>query len=273
MSIVREVCPSCAAPLSIPPDATRFKCPYCSTPLAVQRHGSEVMLTASERLAATLEKTGSQTHEVIKEGTYVTQAELRRLQVAQDLSMVQMRLSNVQSEIRAIERMPLSSLTRNQLRELRAQEADLKQQVQTLANILNPPQTVTVPVTPSKPPTAGLGNRTELRNLLFSKQGRISRTQYWVGMLIVGIVFFFASAFSGAAVETAATDSESSMVMCGGFLLLLSLWMFYAVSAKRYHDHGKSSLWVLIAFIPLVQLWQLIELGFLPGTPGPNKYG
>src|SRR5687768_9469620 len=104
MSVVREVCPSCAAPLDITANAARMKCSYCSTSLADERHGSEVALAISDKITTAIEKTGTQTHEAIKEGSYVTQIELRRLQIAQDLSMVQMSLSNVQSEIRSIER-------------------------------------------------------------------------------------------------------------------------------------------------------------------------
>jgi hypothetical protein len=53
------------------------------------------LFEGGDKLVTSIEKTGTQTHEAIKEGSYVTQTELRRLQVAQDLSMVQMRLSNV----------------------------------------------------------------------------------------------------------------------------------------------------------------------------------
>jgi uncharacterized membrane protein YhaH (DUF805 family) len=232
------------------------------------------MLAVSEKLASTIEKSGEQTYGAIKEGAYVTKVELRRLQIAQDLSMIQMRLANVQSEIRTIERMPRSSVTRNQLRDLRGQEVALQQQAQTLASVLNP----TPPASPvaAKPASrqAGLADQNLgaiLRDLLFSKQGRISRSQYWLGMFIVMGLLFFAVALSGTSAN--AGESGSPLATCGGFMLLLSLWTFYAVSAKRYHDHGKSSLWVLIAFIPLVQFWQLLELGFFPGTPGPNKYG
>jgi len=43
---------------------------------------------------------------------------------------------------------------------------------------------------------------------------------------------------------------------------------------KRYHDRDKSGWWILILFIPLVGfIWFLIELGCLPGTPGPNRFG
>src|SRR5690606_2070431 len=108
VSVVQEACPSCAAPLQISGNANRIKCPYCATSLAVQRHGSEVALEAAGAISSTIEKSG-----------FDTQSELRRLQVMQELSMAQMRLASVQGEIRAIERLPVTPVTRKQLAELR----------------------------------------------------------------------------------------------------------------------------------------------------------
>jgi len=46
------------------------------------------------------------------------------------------------------------------------------------------------------------------------------------------------------------------------------------IQIRRWHDRDKSGWWVFIGFIPIIgPLWTLIELGFLPGTPGPNHYG
>jgi hypothetical protein len=46
------------------------------------------------------------------------------------------------------------------------------------------------------------------------------------------------------------------------------------VYIKRFHDRDKSGWWVLIWLIPIIgAIWLLIELGFLKGTPGPNRFG
>jgi uncharacterized membrane protein YhaH (DUF805 family) len=273
MSVVREVCPSCAAPLDIPANTARIKCPYCSTSLAIERHGSEVALAMSDKIVTSIEKTGTQTHEAIKEGSYVTQTELRRLQVAQDLSMVQMRLSNIQGEIRSIERLPASSVTRNQLRELRANESDLKRQAQTLTDILNPPSpTSTRTAVTTKKATAKIGGG-RLGWLLFSTTGRASRGQYWLGIFIVFIIFVIASSLSPSSVNPVTGETTSSVGFISGLFMLLFFWTGFAVSAKRYHDRGKPAWWVLIILIPIIGfLWQLIELGFFPGNPEINKY-
>lgn len=273
MSVVQEACPSCAAPLDIPASATKFKCPYCSTSLAVQRHGSEVALAIGSALTSSIEKSGTQTQEAIKEGSYVTQTELRRLQISQDLSMAQMRLSNVQGEIRSIERLPVTPVTRNQLVELRASEADLKRQIKTLSDILNPPPpTATSQAVPERSVTT-LNNGRNIAWLLFSPTGRISRSQYWIGVAVLAVIFFVIGITSPGTADAATGEAASPAGFCSTILMLLFLWIGFAVSAKRYHDRGKPLWWVFIVLIPVIGFfWQIIELGFLPGDPGANQY-
>lgn len=88
--------------------------------------------------------------------------------------------------------------------------------------------------------------------------------------------------------------------------ILVMSWIGYALAWKRFHDRGKSGTWVFLPMLPsfmmmsgvvgaamtgadpvtamaaaqpwatilwLVQLWFLVELGFMPGKEGPNKYG
>jgi uncharacterized membrane protein YhaH (DUF805 family) len=64
------------------------------------------------------------------------------------------------------------------------------------------------------------------------------------------------------------------MMLPLGILLLITLWPSLALYAKRWHDRGKSGWWSLIMLIPIIGgIWMLIELGFLRGTDGPNRFG
>ena len=55
---------------------------------------------------------------------------------------------------------------------------------------------------------------------------------------------------------------------------LLLLWPSLAICAKRWHDVDKSAWWILIALVPVVGgLIALVFNGFIPGTPGPNRFG
>ncbi len=51
-------------------------------------------------------------------------------------------------------------------------------------------------------------------------------------------------------------------------------WIFYALMAKRWHDRERSKIWTLLILPPIAgPIWTFIELGFLRGTEGPNRFG
>ena len=101
-------------------------------------------------------------------------------------------------------------------------------------------------------------------------QGRLNRQPFWIATLVLWLVSmgvaFVTSILFGS--QSAATTFVQAVVAL--ILLIPSL----AVAVKRYHDRNKSGWWILIVFIPIIGLiWYIVELGFLPGTPGPNRYG
>ena len=63
--------------------------------------------------------------------------------------------------------------------------------------------------------------------------------------------------------------------LVGAVVGIASLWICVALDIKRCHDRDKPGWWLLIFyFIPVIGwVWGLIELGFLDGAPGSNKYG
>ncbi|MDD2600239.1 MAG: DUF805 domain-containing protein [Kiritimatiellae bacterium] len=102
--------------------------------------------------------------------------------------------------------------------------------------------------------------------LFFSVQGRISRKTYWQCLLPMFIAYIVASLMSEA--------GDAVIVGIGGIAQLALIWPSVAIAAKRWHDRGKSGWWYLISFIPFIgPLWVVIELGFLSGTHGPNRFG
>ncbi len=121
---------------------------------------------------------------------------------------------------------------------------------------------------------------------LFSFEGRMRRRDFWISMLIIlvaswilraiiGLAFgpmYYAGAAGGVPMMQMA--AMSGMWTGLGIVWLILLWPWLAVAVKRAHDRGKSGIWVLLAFIPILGwLWCLIDLGILEGTPGPNEYG
>ena len=81
MDIQKVSCPSCGAPIQ--EKLGKFICDYC---------GQEVLVKSQKltEISSTIEKAQNKTQEVIASSSENTQLELRRLQLAQELSMLQM---------------------------------------------------------------------------------------------------------------------------------------------------------------------------------------
>jgi len=112
-----------------------------------------------------------------------------------------------------------------------------------------------------------------LKEVLFSFQGRIPRRTYWLASLATVLAFALP-----CGLIVAVMDLNEGTKIIGGILLLtlfaVLLWTSFAVRAKRWHDHGKSGWWVLIGLIPyLGGLISFVVLGCLRGNIGPNAYG
>ena len=111
---------------------------------------------------------------------------------------------------------------------------------------------------------------------LFSFSGRFRRTDYWLCQLLQLALFFVLAIVLGLAMEAMGKkDIEDSP------LLMAFVWVFivvYVISSiachvKRWHDHGRSGWWQLVALIPFGGIYILVVCGFMRGEAGPNAYG
>lgn len=128
-----------------------------------------------------------------------------------------------------------------------------------------------------------------LLNLYFTIRGRLSRSQYWLGMLGVAIA---------AAIMFAIVWLSSYPLLALPFILFVFVSV-YTLAIKRLHDRGKSGWWTLVFLLvpgtldrmsdkltegtvlwwvlviagSVLSLWGLIEVGFRRGTAGDNHYG
>lgn len=108
--------------------------------------------------------------------------------------------------------------------------------------------------------------------LLFSFEGRIPRRAYWLAILLASFGYTFAFVCSLHVLEGNEQAVAPKIVFLVSFVLYV--WINLAANAKRWHDRDKSAAWLLIGIVPIIGgLWQFVELGFLPGTPGRNRYG
>jgi uncharacterized membrane protein YhaH (DUF805 family) len=108
-----------------------------------------------------------------------------------------------------------------------------------------------------------------ISGLFFSFEGRISRLAFWLGILVISIIFVL---------------SNSSFVILWGrrqlpdgvryaVLAAILFWPFAALLVKRFHDLDKSGWRALLILIPLVQLWFIIEVCFVGSEEHHNRFG
>ena len=149
--------------------------------------------------------------------------------------------------------------------------------------------------------------------VFFRFQGRIPRRIFWIGLTALLAAAVIAVYLLSYLFEQIIPDRPSdSLVIYGRLAILMVVWIpaFYSILAvlvKRLHDRDKSGRWVVIlvaaGFLPLIAivgflvgpgafllepspylqildsvslaiaLWFFVELGFLKGTKGPNRFG
>jgi uncharacterized membrane protein YhaH (DUF805 family) len=140
--------------------------------------------------------------------------------------------------------------------------------------------------------------------LLTSFEGRISRKPFWLAnialiaiLMVLAIAVFVILESRG----TAVTDRLANRIGLIGLLILL--YPYAALMVKRLHDRDRPGIlaavvlgpsllvgitdalgitggpnwntldYLLNGLVLLVSIWAIVELGFLRGTRGPNRYG
>jgi uncharacterized membrane protein YhaH (DUF805 family) len=137
---------------------------------------------------------------------------------------------------------------------------------------------------------------------LFSPHGRVSRKGYWLGWILPSAALGVAASVIDAAMENPGAGLLSTTTT------FLTAWPNFAITVKRYHDHGMSGWWFLWSILivcllcvpaaaalesfhfanivwPWVAMWIsfyaasfaviafALIVYFLPGDIGPNGYG
>lgn len=123
---------------------------------------------------------------------------------------------------------------------------------------------------------------------LASFQGRAGRSAFW--WAVIGAALLLAAPISTGGLLSlvglpawspmAALDSEGTWAVwqvaaSAAWLAVLPImaWLLMAALVKRCHDRNWSGWFLLVGVVPVVQIWPLIELGFLAGSRGDNGYG
>lgn len=122
-----------------------------------------------------------------------------------------------------------------------------------------------------------LGAPTMWMNTLFTLEGRLRRSEWWLTRLLVLGLFIAFLIVVGVLDATVGIDGGSGEAMLvvlsmAGFAAVL--WIDVCAGVKRLHDQDMSGWMYLLVLVPaLGALFALIVLGIIDGTPGSNDYG
>jgi uncharacterized membrane protein YhaH (DUF805 family) len=142
-----------------------------------------------------------------------------------------------------------------------------------------------------------VGGETAMGWLFFGFSGRIPRKTYWLASLAV--IAYLLVAFAVVAVLFLESgDAFGTLFLPGLLLSVPAVWAGLAIGVKRLHDRDKSGWWVLLFYwLPgvlermsdrmgegggalvllllsvAISIWALVEIGFLRGTMGANRFG
>lgn len=139
-------------------------------------------------------------------------------------------------------------------------------------------------------------------HVLTGFHGRMGRRDFWIGSLSflpIFVVLMFGLA--GLMRPTGATQVETFAFYASQ---VVALWISAALIVKRLHDRNKSAFWYLLFGLGppfaywlgnefssnisnqlspaqlgfwllslVLWVWAIVELGFLKGTAGPNRFG
>lgn len=113
--------------------------------------------------------------------------------------------------------------------------------------------------------------RLSWNQLLFAVEGRATRFDYWVRWAVPYFIGALIAAFLDDGLGTVNPAGGLGVIMVIYFIA--AIWPNLAVSIKRCHDRGRSGWFILVGLIPILNIWVLVELGFLRGTTGANRFG
>ncbi len=124
--------------------------------------------------------------------------------------------------------------------------------------------------------------------LFLQIRGRIGRAVFFLAYLLIGVIQvypIYRAMVAAMQLDPAIlTDNSFEELVrlspefehwwaVTGLLAVLFFWPCIALTTKRFHDLGRSGLFTITLFIPIVQFVAFVALCLVPGQAGPNAYG
>ncbi len=113
-----------------------------------------------------------------------------------------------------------------------------------------------------------------LKYVWFSFDGRINRSIYWRWYYLPPVAIMIVVSFLDPLLGTVYMISpEIPIGIISVAVSFLTLWPAIAAGAKRCHDRNRSGWFQLLYLVPIVFFWPIVEIYFLRGTRGANRFG
>ncbi len=108
-----------------------------------------------------------------------------------------------------------------------------------------------------------------------SFEGRIGRQTYWLKYVVPYVVIIILLSIVETVAGITVDDGMGNGIgILSTIFILANIWFGLAVGAKRCHDRNRSGWFQAIMLIPIIGgIWLLVELGFLKGSEGANRFG
>lgn len=113
--------------------------------------------------------------------------------------------------------------------------------------------------------TAQVDSDPSITSVWFSFEGRTSRSTYWLKYMLPWFGIYIVAGILDA---VAGLNGIATLIVG-----VIGLWPGIANGVKRCHDRDRSGWFLLVSLIPIVGIWVLIEVWFLRGTMGENRFG
>lgn len=113
--------------------------------------------------------------------------------------------------------------------------------------------------------------------LFFGARGRFSRTQAWVGFAVC-VFLTLAGSLTFQLFGTAMCAQGVGALFWPSLLLgtvadIYVVYLLVTIGIRRCHDRDRRGWWLVLGFTGLGIPVLVFELGLLPGTIGPNRFG
>ena len=108
-------------------------------------------------------------------------------------------------------------------------------------------------------------------SLLFTFQGRITRSTFWVAFAISGLLL--GAGLPAIILAMTRTQIDIPLGFIGLGLICAQAWIICAATIRRLHDTGNSGAFALFLLVPVLGLALLAFCTFKAGTPRANAYG